>query len=373
MSGSTVLDAPRFALGQPVRVIANHGGLYAAQIGVVGIIARQRTKRRYGYRSYNVSYQDAKGSEKVVIVREDDLEAVADGVTESPTPAQPADTPAPPDALFQLGQRVTVHPPADGLEDEYPSFTHYPIVGEIASACQVTAGGVHCYDVKFPRIERGVSTECWPPVSIREAHLLPEPSQVGWLASSAASTKTASDKPITPMPEPKFSVGDHVAVDSRSDLCYETWARKGAIGEIREIGRPVRGVRRYTVRYHSPRIGVHETRIREEHLLKVEPPAPRQYAKARHAYEYRDEHPRGEHLWCDAAGCFIEDCAICRAYLGDTLTAPTTAFACARGRGGSVTCQHTWQVWPDGRYRHCPKCKASERVVAVTAESEVAR
>lgn len=65
----------RFALGQRVAIVANQGGLYSAQIGVAGVVSKQRQKRRYGYRSYDVTYHDAKGREKVVIVREDDLVA----------------------------------------------------------------------------------------------------------------------------------------------------------------------------------------------------------------------------------------------------------------------------------------------------------
>ena len=78
--------APRFALHQTVKIIANQGGLYAAQIGVVGVISKQRQKRRYGSRNYDVTYQNEKGREKRVIVREDDLEAV----TVEETPALPA-------------------------------------------------------------------------------------------------------------------------------------------------------------------------------------------------------------------------------------------------------------------------------------------
>ena len=120
--------------------------------------------------------------------------------------------------------------------------------------------------------------------------------------------------------EPRFALGEHVTVDPRSALCYETFTRKGAVGVIVEIGKPVRGIRRYTVRFDVPHLGgARDSRIREEHLVKVEAPAqvgePRQYVKPRHAYEYRDQHPKDEHLWCDAGGCFIEDCVVCEAHL----------------------------------------------------------
>lgn len=74
-------EAQRFAPGQRVKIIANQGGLYAAQIGVVGVISKQRQKRSYGYRTYDVTYMKPfslpgeKGREKIVTVREDDLEA----------------------------------------------------------------------------------------------------------------------------------------------------------------------------------------------------------------------------------------------------------------------------------------------------------
>ena len=283
-------DTPRYALGQTVRVIANNGGLYSAQIGVVGIISKQRQKRRYGYRSYDVSYMkpfslpNEKGREKIVIVREDDLEA-------------------------------------------------------------------------FPN------------------------------AADAAIPEQSAEQP------PKFSVSELVSVDEHSAVCYAPYTHKGAIGVIVGVGKPVRGIRRYDVRYsgdtpaiqraiaRDPLHALPVTQIREEHLVQVdvptvpeslsEPPRP---AVSRHAYEYRAEKQRkGERLWCDAGGSFIEDCAVCRAMVGDTLDtlmgdAAVTVFACARGRG-AVTCAHAWQVWPDGRYRHCPKCKQSERVKL--AESEM--
>jgi hypothetical protein len=75
-------DTPRFSVGQRVKVIANQGGLYAAQIGVIGVIAKPRQKR-LGYRSYDVSYRNAKGAERIVIVREDDLELAPAATKES--------------------------------------------------------------------------------------------------------------------------------------------------------------------------------------------------------------------------------------------------------------------------------------------------
>lgn len=273
----TNTETPRFTQGQRVRIIANAGGLYSAQIGVVGVIARKRQYRRWGYHTYDVDYQDAKGREKrVTSVREDDLEAV-----------------------------------------------------EAVEA---------------------------------EAAVEPTPAQ----------TAKAAELP------PKFSRGEHVTVDRHSALAYEAFTRGGAVGVIVGVGTPVRGIRRYDVRYAADtpaaqravarnRMGLLPlAQIREEHLLLAEPPAPREYATARHAYEYREKYPSDYHLWCDAGGSFIEACAVCRAHEGDTLTgtSPTPQVGCVR-RG-----THDWQVWPDGRYRHCVKCKANERIPA--QESEVA-
>jgi hypothetical protein len=165
----------------------------------------------------------------------------------------------------------------------------------------------------------------------------------------------------------RFALGTHVKIIANQGGLYA--AQIGVVGIIsKQRQKRTYGYRSYDVSYHDAKNREKICIVREDDLEAAEAPAPRLPAKLRHAHEYRDERPRGEHLWCDAGGSFIEDCSICRAYLGDTLTATTTVFACARGRG-SVTCQHDWQVWPDGRYRHCPKCKASERT-QVTQEGD---
>ncbi len=97
-----------------------------------------------------------------------------------------------------------------------------------------------------------------------------------------------------------------------------------------------------------------------------------QRSPLRHAYEYRAEKERpGQRLWCDAGGCFMEDCPACRAAVGDALRglSATTLIICARG--GQSRCEHDWQTWgADSRFRLCRKCKRAERLVVAAAEKE---
>jgi hypothetical protein len=155
---------------------------------------------------------------------------------------------------------------------------------------------------------------------------VPQPTPEKVMPAKPAKVKTK-----TPEKPPLFSLGERVTVDQHSALGYDSFTRKAAVGEIIEISKPVRGIRRYMVRYPTRVM----TRIREEHLLPAE--APTEPTSA----------PRVEIL---------------------------AVTAVCVGRGASPRCDHTWQVWPDGRYRHCPKCKMSERVPApALVESETPR
>lgn len=253
---------------------------------------------------------------------------------------------------FTLQQRVIVDA---AHSSEYPRRARDGAVGVIGNIGRLV-NGARRYDVYF---YQDVTASNNVAVRIPEQHLQSAPEKREELTPVQPETparaaldpdKAAEVVASALVTDPRFALGQKVMLDHRSDLAYDRVARKGAVGVIVGVGKPVRGIRRYDVQYAgtpeaSRAAQKHPLRllpviiIREEHLLPVIAEMP------------------------DGAGVGLRD--IKPVYSG-------VAHVNIQ-RGGTTTvapCAHEghWQAW-DARYRRCTQCGAVERV----AESEAAR
>lgn len=322
-------SAYRYVVGQRVKITANNGGLYSAQIGVVGVIWPQRSARRHGgYHCYDVAYRNEKGAERAVIVREDDLEA-----TDAPiAPEQPptAKVIKPSGAQFAIGERVIVTPADNAIYEHSTGADAVGVIEHVGRSLRVRT-----YEVRFTRPATGWrdDPDATQPLArtftVHEDHLAWAPTP-----DEQPTPQPATEPSPAPM-SPLFAIGNRVIVHPRSELAYDAFTRKGAVGVVTGVGQPVRGIRRYDVRYSGTEAAraaaqrdalglLPVAQIREEHLLPapVKADAPAEPVtpvaeKPRHACDYRAEwRTKGvrvvEPLWCDKGGCFEDDCVVCQ-------------------------------------------------------------
>lgn len=180
--------------------------------------------------------------------------------------------------------------------------------------------------------------------------------------------------PASAAKQPRFAKGARGRLYEPTRLIYDVsvYDRPGVISRV--LKPAPSGGQSYQVLLESSLGGRRMLKVAGWHLEAL-PEPPRR--PAQHAYEYSDKTFRVKlnsdglaDIWCDAGGCFMAQCPVCRAHEGDRLTTASTGATAvtSNGKRKRKAAQpkephvHYWQPFgSDPTFEYCLGCREARR------------